>query len=83
MSIRTARRCRKIIVPRSLGVNVNISFIRIYFPPVEEAAKNVSDSGLEAAKEEVAEAEKIASKLPDVPKSDPGDNEHLDKKLKK
>lgn len=54
--------------------------VRIYFPPVEEAAKNVSDS--EAAKEEVAEAEKIASKLPDVPKSDPGDNEHLDKKQK-
>lgn len=55
---------------------------RIYFPPVDETTKSESDGGLKADKDEFAEAQEIASKLPDVPKSEPGDNEHLDKKQK-
>lgn len=56
----------------------------MYFPPVEDAAKSgpahTNDSTADTA--EVAEAEEVASKLPDVPKADPGDSEHLDKKQK-
>lgn len=54
----------------------------VYFPPVKEAAKAgpVDVSSAETAEE--AEAEEVASKLPDVPKADPGDTEHLDKKQK-
>lgn len=60
---------------------------RVYFPPVEHAAKSeAAQSGLaqdsNADTAEVAEAEEVASKLPDVPKADPGDSEHLDKKQK-
>lgn len=55
---------------------------RIYFPPVDETTKTASAGGVKGDNDEVAEAEEIASKLPDVPKSDPGDNEHLDKKQK-
>lgn len=62
---------------------------RIYFPPVtdkpeagKEAAKAELADESKAANAEAAEAEEVASKLPDVPKSEPGDAEHLDKKQK-
>lgn len=69
-------------------MSVNMDRIySVYFPPVENAAKSglspsevANDSSADTA--EVAEAEEVASKLPDVPTADPGDSEHLDKKQK-
>lgn len=62
---------------------------RIYFPPVvdrSEPVENVAQAepadASKADTAEAAEAEEVASKLPDVPKSEPGDSEHLDKKQK-
>lgn len=61
-------------------------FLPLYFPPVPEASQpaptdpeSTTGGADEAAQE--AEAEKVASKLPDVPKADP-DSEHADKKQK-
>lgn len=59
-----------------------MSLYSIYFPPVADDAKTVSTGGSSGDNKEVAEAKEIASRLPDVPKSDPGDNEHHDKKQK-
>lgn len=56
--------------------------LRIYFPPVQETAKTESPKLSKADAEDVRAAEEVASKLPDVPKSEPGDSEHPEKKQK-
>ncbi|POS72713.1 macro domain-containing protein [Diaporthe helianthi] len=57
-------------------------FLPVYFPPVEDAAKSEPKAEAEANPEEVEAAKEIASKLPDVPTSEPGDSEHPEKKQK-
>ena len=71
--------------PRTTRLNCSLDY-RLYFPPVPEASQpaptdpeSTTGGADEAAQE--AEAEKVASKLPDVPKADP-DSEHADKKQK-
>lgn len=60
-------------------------FLPVYFPPVDESsgAKTEETGDVStASKQEVAEAEEVASKLPDVPKTEPGEEEHQEKKQK-
>lgn len=62
----------------------------VYFPPVEEEAKEPSADESNINTKQAAEAEAIASKLPDVPKSEPktalesgsGDGQPPEKKQK-
>ncbi|ROW16677.1 hypothetical protein VPNG_01510 [Cytospora leucostoma] len=61
-------------------VESHAEFLPVYFPPVEETAKNASTKSSEADAEEVRAAKEVASKLPDVPKSEPGDSEHTEKR---
>lgn len=63
-------------------VESHAEFLPIYFPPVEETAKAESPKLSKADVEEVRAAEEVASKLPDVPKSEPGESEHPEKKQK-
>lgn len=49
-------------------------------PVANKTTETADDNKTEAA--ETKEAEEVASKLPDVPKSDPGDSEHVEKKRK-
>ncbi|KAJ4385575.1 hypothetical protein N0V93_010004 [Gnomoniopsis smithogilvyi] len=52
-------------------VDSHAEFLPLYFPPVEEDAKEPSAAESKIETEQAAEAEEIASKLPDVPKSEP------------
>ncbi|KAL1847854.1 hypothetical protein Daus18300_013801 [Diaporthe australafricana] len=57
-------------------------YLPLYFPPVEDAAKTESKQEAQANTEEVEAAKEIASKLPDVPTSEPGESGHPEKKQK-
>ncbi|PSR82916.1 hypothetical protein BD289DRAFT_370566 [Coniella lustricola] len=63
-------------------VEAHEEFLPVYFPPLEYGAKAATQSGSLNETEEVAEAKEVASKLPDVPTSEPGDSEHVDKRQK-
>lgn len=54
----------------------------MYFPPVEDAAKAEPKAEAEANPDDVEAAKEIASKLPDVPTSEPGESGHPEKKQK-
>lgn len=57
-------------------------FLPVYFPPVEDSAKSEPKTEADADPEDVEAAKEIASKLPDVPTSEPGESEHPEKKQK-
>ncbi|KAJ4424041.1 hypothetical protein N0V82_001288 [Gnomoniopsis sp. IMI 355080] len=71
-------------------IDSHAEFLPIYFPPVEEDAKEASAAESKIETEQAAEAEEIASKLPDVPhsepkseaKPEPGEGEPPEKKQK-
>jgi hypothetical protein len=55
---------------------------RVYFPPVEDAVKVEPKEEADTNPDDVEAAKEIASKLPDVPTSEPGESEHPEKKQK-
>jgi hypothetical protein len=55
-----------------------VCHISRFFPPSSE----ISDKQVDVTEEQIAEAESRASQLPSVPKTDPSDSEHTQKKQK-
>lgn len=65
--------------PRSPPADNYIFPLRRFFPP---GKKRSSEQEGPTEEQQIAEAEATASQLPDVPKTDPSDNEHAQKKQK-